>query len=1035
MQRNNKIIEWAMQNRQIILLLIAVLFVAGIYSLIVMPKQEQPEFTIRQGVVIGVFPGASSHEVEEQLTKPLERYLFTYTEVNRKKTTSKSENGICYIFVELADDVNEKNIVWSKIKHGINMFKSSLPSGVLALIANDNFGDVASLLITMESDDKTYREIDDYCDVLEDRLRTVPTVANVRRYGSQKEQITIYVDNEKLAAYGIGSKMLMANIMSQGLTITSGSLENNESVMPIHIAESFRSEQEIADQVIFSSSISDVVRVKDIGRVVREYPKSDSYITYNGRRCVLLSVEVNPKANIISFGKEVNLVLDKYKSELPESVNVDRIVDQPKVVSESINHFLMELMIAFLAVIIVTMILLPFRVAAVAALSIPITITITLAIMYLAGIPLNMITLAALIVVLGMIVDNSVVVVDSYIDKLDSGKERWQSSIQSAQEYFKSILSATLAISITFFPLLFTTTGTIHDFLTHFPWAISITLLISLVVAMLVIPIIQYFLIKKGLHSNAMTGDLINPENRKRHTILDYVQSTYEQLLAKVFKFPKTTITIALLSLVIGTVLFINLPRRMMPIAERDQFAVEIYLTKDSPLEKTAAICDSLENVLRADERVKSVSAFIGTSSPRFHIVYAPNMPSKAYGQFIVNTVSNKATEELLNDYTNKYAFYFPEAYIRFKQLDFQAVDAPIEIRLRGENISDLKKEAEKIEQYMLSLDECLWVRTSFDTPLPAVSIELDGIEAGRLGINKTLASLGIASGLTGMKISDLWEGNYAVPIYIEPESTNNTVSDLENVQISGLLGSSIPLRQIGKISPEWNEGTITHRNGITTLNVLADIKRNEYADRVFAKIRKYVEAEVAPQMPENIEYEYGGLMEFEDEAMSPMYLAMVFAFVMMFFILVFHFGKIKLAVTVMLSSSLSIFGAAFGVWILGIDFSAFAILGIIGLVGIIIRNGIIMYDYIEHLRFTKGESVLQASLNAGKRRMRPIFLTSAAASMGVLPMIISQSPMWSGMAAIIFFGTLISMIFVVTVLPVVYWLIYKKQDDILVNN
>ncbi|MDR1624555.1 MAG: efflux RND transporter permease subunit [Tannerellaceae bacterium] len=1026
MQKNNRVIEWAMQNRQIIILLIAALFVAGIYSLLMMSKQEMPEYTIRQGVVVGVYPGAGSQMVEEQMTKPLERYLFTYPEVKRAKTTSKSEEGICYIFVELADDVKDKNIVWSKIKHGLAQFKSSLPTGVLAVIANDNFGDVSSLLITMESDDKTYRELDNYADGLEDRLRCVPTVANVRRFGSQKEQITIYVDNEKLSAYGIGSKMLMANLFAQGFTTMSGTLENSRNIMPIHIAESFRSEQEIAGQLIFSSPQGDVVRVKDVGRVVREYPKADSYITHNGRKCVLLSVEVNPSANIIAFGREVYDVLDKFKTELPESVNVNRIVDQPEIVGASIDHFLMELLIAILAVVLVTMILLPFRVAAVAATSIPITIGITLAVMFMTGIPLNMITLAGLIVVLGMIVDNSIVVVDSYIDKLDSGKGRWESAIRSAQEYFKSILSATLAISITFFPLLFVTTGTIHDFLIHFPWAIGITLTISLLVAMLVIPIIQYFLIKKGLAQ-------VKKENgiKNKKSILDYVQSTYERLLATVFTYPKITLAIALASVVAGGLIFLTIPQRMMPIAERDQFAVEIYLPQGSPLEKTAAVCDSLENILRADERVKSVTAFVGESSPRFHVVYAPNMPSKAYGQFIVNTISNKATEEMLDDYTNNYAYYFPEAYVRFKQLDFQAVDAPVEIRLIGETIGSLKTQAEKISNYLQSLDECLWVRTSFDTPVQGAKIELDLDETSRLGINKALVSLGISSGLTGMKISDLWEGNYAVPVCIEPEKAGNTVSDLQNVQISGLLGASVPLRQIGHIAPEWEEGCITHRNGLRTLSVLADIKRGEYANEVFAKMSHYVENEIAPQLPDGVEYEYGGLSEFEDETMSPMYQGMVISFVIMFFILVFHFRKIKMAVIIMLAASLSIFGAAFGVWVLDIDFSAFAILGIIGLVGIIIRNGIIMFDYIEFLRFTRGKTVLQAAFEAGKRRMRPIFLTSACASMGVLPMIISASPMWSGMAAIIFFGTLISMTLIVTVLPVVYWLIYRKQDDI----
>lgn len=1029
MGNNNRILEWTMHNRQVIILLAGILFLAGIYSLIRMPKQEMPEFTIRKGLVAGIYPGASSRQVEEQLTKPLERYLFTFSEVNRITTTSVTEEGIVYIFVDLADDVKDHNIVWSKIRHGISTFKPSLPAGVLTVAVNDNFGDVSAILATMESDDKTYRELDGYCDILEDHLRAIPDVANVRRYGSQKEQITIYVDNEKLSAYSIGAGTLAANLFAQGFTTISGTLENSHSVIPIHIADSYRTEQEISDQIILSIPNGDVVRVKDIGTVVREYPAPDSYITHNGRKCVLLSVEVNPKANIITFGREVNQVLDSFESELPESVNINRIADQPEIVKDSVTTFLRELLIAIAAVIFVVFILLPFRVSLVSAMSIPITITITFVVMYTARIPVNFVTLAALMAVLGIIVDDTIVVVDNYIDKLDAGMGRWNATIQSVREYFKSLLSATLAISITFIPLLYTSTGLMRDMIRHFPWTVCIALFSSLLVGVLVIPVIQYFLLKRGLHASGV------PKTRKRLSFLDLLQSAYEKLLTGVFAFPETTLLIVLVSMAAGVLLFVSVPVRMMPVAERDQFAVEIYLPNDSPLRKTIAVADSMENILRKDSRVKSVSVFMGTSSPRFHFLYTPHMPSKAYGQFIVNTVSDKATEDMLDEYTNKYAFWFPEAYVRFKQLDFQNSDAPLEIRLISDNITDLKTEAKKIEDYLHGLESCLWVRTSFESPVQSARIELNQEEIARLGINKTLVSLGIASGLTGMKISDVWEGPYSLPVYIEPLYAENSVSDLENVQVPGLYGVSVPLRQISTISPEWNEGAIAHRNGIRTITVMADIKRGIDPQRAMKNIHAHTDRVIVPQLPAGMKLGYGGTREQDREVFDPLIMGLIYAFIIMFFILVFHFRKLKLAVIIISSILLCAFGAAFGVWIMGADFNAFAILGVIGLAGIIVRNGIIMFDYIEHLRFDKGESVRQAAIDGGKRRMRPIFLTSAVAAMGVLPMIISRSPMWAPMATIMFFGILITMILIVTVLPVAYWLVYRKHDRISVNN
>ena len=1023
----SKIIEWAVHNRRLMYLLVGLLFVAGVYSLVVMPKQEMPTYTIRQGVIIGVFPGANSLDVEQQLTKPLEKYLFTFPEVKRKKTHSKSQDGISYIFVDLADEVKDKNVVWSKIKHGINLFKSSLSSGVLAVIANDNFADVASILITLESDDKTYRELDGYFDKLEDHLRTIPTVANSHRYGSQKEQITIYVDNDKLNAYGIGSKMIMVNLFAQGFTLSSGTMENDNMVAPVHITDSYRSEYEIGEQIIYSDPLGNIVRVKDIARVVREYPKADSYITNNGKKCILLSVEVRPEANIVNFGMEVNKTLEKFKSELPESVSMYRIVDQPKLVGESINVFLREMLMAIAAVILVTMILLPFRVATVAATSIPVSISIALAVMYMAGIPLNMVTLGGLIVVLGMIVDNSVVIVDSYIDKLDHGIPRKQAAIDSAKEYLKSIFSATLAISITFFPFLFTVTGETYDFLHHFPWTVTITLGISLLVAITVIPLMQYVLIRKGIIQEKEERRLRG--KKERRTILDYVQRGYEKLLATVFAYPKITVGIALASIASGFMLFSIMPQRMMPLAERDQFAVEIYLPQGSPLEKTAAICDSMEQILRQDPRVKSVTAFVGEGSPRFHVVYAPNMPSKAYGQFIVNTISNKATEELLDDYTNRYAFYFPEAYVRLKQLDFQAVQAPVEIRLIGDNFDELKQQAGILTDYLNAQDECLWVRTSFEEPLAGVKIELNPTEAGRLGIQKAMVALGVASGLTGSNITTLWEGDYALPVCIHPENTNPNFSDIGNVQVSGLFGATVPLRQAGAVSPEWNEGQITHRNGLRTLTVLADVKRGENVTAMYDKIYGFMDGQFIPQLPAGMEYEYGGQPEVEAEVMTPMAKAIGIALVIIFMILVFHTGKVSRAALIMSSALLGLLGVAVGVLLMGIEFGSMSMLGLVGLVGIIVRNGIIMFDYLEKIREEQGLTVRDAAFEAGKRRMRPIFLTSAAASMGVLPMIISNSPLWSPLGTVIFFGTLISMVLVVTVMPVAYWLIFKNTD------
>lgn len=1024
MEKKTGIIEWAMKYKEIVILIVVTLMLFGIYALRVMPKQEFPIFTIRQGVIVGVYPGATPDEVEEQLAKPLEEFVFTYKEVRKAKTYSQSRDGILYLYVELNEDVNNKDEVWSKIKHGLNGFKSNLPSGVLALIANDDFGDTSALLITLESETKTHRQLQTHLENLEDKMRRIESVSNLRHYGLRNEQISIYIEKEKLASYGINLISLYQTLVSKGLIVPSGNIDNKDLVVPIHISRPYQSEIDIEEQIIFSDAGGNHIRLKNVAKVVREYPKPDSYITNNGKNCLVLSAEMRPGFNIVQYGKDVDAVLQEFQKTLPDDISIYRIADQPKVVDNSVNTFLQELLIAICAVILVTMVLLPFRVAGVAASSIPISIFISLGLMYAFGIELNTVTLAGLIVVLGMIVDNSIVIVDGYIEKLDHGIPRWNASIESAKEYFKAIFSATLAISITFFPFLVTLTGQTADFLKLFPWTILIVLSVSLAIAVLFIPFLQYFFIRKGLHQPG------NDKHQKK-SLLDRLQIGYNWLLGKVFQYPKISITITVLSIITGIIMFSGIPQRLMPIAERDQFAVEIYLPNGSSLEETETVSGNLEDILRKDERVVSVTSFMGMGSPRFQTTYAPKMGGKNFAQFIVNTTSIKATEEMLDEYTNKYAHHYPNAYVKFKQLDYQSVDAAIEVRLSGDDMGLIKERANALVTELKTLDEPVRVWTNYEEPLPGVEVKIDPVEANRLGVNEALIGLGMATRYGGLNISTIWEGDYQVPLVLKSQWENKdpNVSDVTDEYVSGLMSPAVPLRQIAEVSADWHEGQIVRRNGVKTITIMMDIKRGISPSKVQSKVENIVDQFVQKTDMEDITVSYGGIKESDQEILPKMIMALMIAVVIIFFILLFHFKSIKLATIVLGSTSLSLFGAAIGINIMDLDFSVTCVLGLVSLIGIIVRNGIIMYDYTEELRTQHGKSAYEAAFEAGKRRMRPIFLTSAAASMGVIPMIISKSPLWCPMGTVICFGTLITMVFILTALPLVYWLVYRKED------
>ena len=656
-------LKWPLEHYSISLLIIGILFVLGIFGMWDMPKDEFPAFTIRQGVVVAVYPGATTEEVEQQVARPLERFLFTYGEVNRIKTTTTSQNGMCLVMVKLNDDVNNKDEVWSKIKHGLALFKQSLPSGVLAVVANDDFGNTSALLIAIESSERSYRELNDYSSALSDRLRRIPSVANVRIYGEQKEQISLYVDRQRLQAYGIGQQALFSHLQAQGLTTLSGSISDTDQQVPIHIAPTENSVDEIANQIIYSDPVTGkVVRVRDVAHIEREYDATESYIEQDGNPCVLLSLEMTPGNNIVQYGKQVDQIINQYRhDQLPDDVKITRIADQPKVVGTSVRDFLRDLLISMAIIILVMMVLFPLRSAIVAAITIPLSTFISVSIMYLAGIELNIVTLAALIVVLGMVVDNAIVVIDGYLEYLGKGHEPKRAAIESARQYFMPMMLATLCISVIFFPLLVTMKGAFNDALRDFPWTIAINLLVSLFLAVTVIPFLEVLLIKP------------QDVGKSGNVITRWVQSTYNRVLDFTFAHPWITIGGGIALILLSSLITPSLKVRLFPFADRDQFAIEIFQPEGKGINETRVLADSVRHVLQRDDKVKCITSFIGCSSPRFMTCYAPQMAGRNFAQMIVNTTSQKATLDLLAKYQPMLSETFPEAYVRFKRLDFLA--------------------------------------------------------------------------------------------------------------------------------------------------------------------------------------------------------------------------------------------------------------------------------------------------------------------------------------------------------------------------
>ena len=1019
-QRNH--IEAAMANHSMVFFLIAILTIFGFWALPQLKKDEFPQFTIRMGVVAAIYPGATAEEIEEQVTKPLENYLFTVQEINKEKTHSVTKDGIVYVYTELRDDIEHKDEIWAKIRAGLDLFKvTSLPKGVLKVVVVDDFGSTSSMLMAVESNERSPRELEDYAKMLSDKLRAIPEMGKVNIIGTQEEEIAVDVDMDLLSKYGVNQASLLMMLSMQGLRSLSGTLPSNGAC--VHVDIPFKSEQEIKDQIVMVEPISGhALRLSDVADVERHYVDPKKYIRYfegdsvDGASCLIIELQMAGDNNIVEFGEKVDDVITETRAILPPDVKFHRISDQPKVVDDSVTSFLGDIVMSIVVVVLVMLVLFPVKTSIVASTGVPICTAITLALMYLFNIQLNTVTLAALIVVLGMIVDNSICVVDGYTFELESGHSPWYSASVATKDLFMPLVIATCSISAMFFPMPVIFNGIMKDFVKLFPWTVFFAMTASIGYAVWVTP----YLATRMIHRQAKPNFI----DKAQAKFFNWLQGVYEKFLGFCFKFGWGTLIFTVGLIVLGVFLFTRLNVQMLPKAEREMFAVEIHTRDGALIEETSQIADSLARILNADPRVKCVTSFYGQSSPRFHATYTPQMAAENYAQFIVNTESSDATEELLAEYTAKYEDYFPNAYIRFKQMDYQNVANPIEIYLKGEDMEEMAEYADSLKAFMASMPQLHWVHSDYDESRSVVSLHMKDEEAGRFGITQTTLSAFLATSLEGVTLTHIYEGDKTIPVMLYSEDADSLdCQSVSEMQVpTAIPGLWVPLSQVAEVRPTWHHSAITHWNGVRTITVAADLVGNASQPAANEEIMEWVKK----SGNHDFEISAGGLTKTNEEMVPQIVSAIIAAIVIMFAVLLYHYQRINLSILTISTALLTIFGAIFGLWIFGLDFSISAVLGIISLIGVIVRNSLMMFEYADELHNGPRQlSYHDAAYEAGLRRMRPIFLTSMTTALGVIPMIVAATSLWMPLGVVICFGTIFTLPLIVTVLPILYWKIF----------
>ena len=1019
----------SIRYRKAVYAVLAVLVAVGVTGLVKMNKDEFPTFVIKQGLVAGIYPGASAAQVEEQLTRPLQDILFSFREVDRGSCYSVSKDGICYIYVDLNCSQAKKDEVWSKIKLRLQTAQATLPLGVLGVAVLDDFSNTSSILLAMESPDKGYVELQDLADRLCSRLRRLPNLAQVKVVGGQSEEIAVTVDRERLSAYGISPTQLLLSYQTSSLRLPAGRFETDYVSAPIHVQSGVDGEREVAEKIVWSDPDGNVVRLRDVAAVERRMKRPEQFVAYNGDACLILDITMRPDHNIVSFGREVDAELAAFSAELPESVRLVKVSDMPAVVKESVSSFLVDLLISMLVVIAVMLLLFPIRSALIAGSGVPVITAVTLGVMYATGIDLNTVTLAALIVVLGMVVDDSIITMDGYMDKLHRGMSRHEAALASARELFVPIFTATLAISLMFFPCKYIIKGYLGDFVAYFPWVVLVALMTSILYAVTVVPSLETKFI--GPEKPARPG----PFDRLQNVLFRGIDRLYERVQGWCFRHPAITLGGGVAAIGLGVLMFLQVNIQMMPMAARDYFVVELEVQNGAGIDRTKALTDSLQSVLLAHPDIESCTAFMGTGAPRFSATYSPILPSSSVSQLIVKTTSNRATENYLKTEAPRLEHIFPDALLRFKQMNYQGVAAPVAVTFKGPEREVLIPLADSLKAFMGTMSaELQWIHSDADNWQPTVELLMDDDEATRLGISKSMLALSVAASFSGQTLATLYQDGRSLPVnlYSHDVGSDMDFSVIQNQMLpTAVPGISVPLRQVARVQPGWQLIQYVELEGFPQMMVMADLRSGQSQPPAMKKVKDYVETHLRPILPEGVKVEYGGLSAMNVEVVPQIVWSFVAAVAVLLAFLIFHFKKLSVALLTMAMSLLCLFGASFGLWVFNLDLGLTAVLGLISLVGIIMRNGILMYEYAEEQRFVYGVDVRTASMEAGKRRMTPIFLTSCTTALGVLPMVLRGDLLWQPMGVTICLGVVLSIALIVLIMPVAYWQLFKNQPTV----
>ncbi|EGQ8231245.1 multidrug efflux RND transporter permease subunit VmeV [Vibrio parahaemolyticus] len=1011
------IAEYSIKNKVISWLFIVILAIGGVTSFLELGRLEDPAFTIKDAMIVATYPGATSKEVEEELTYPLEKEIRKLPYIDR--ITSTSSNGMSQIMVSMKMDYGPDELpqIWDEMRRKINDLQPTLPQGVQSLQIIDDFGDVYGVMLMLTGDDYDYVELKRYADHLRREIELVDGVGKVDIAGDQQEMLFVEISLDRLASLNLDMNVVSGLLNQQNNVVSAGEVMVNGESLVIRPSGTLNTVQALENLIIHGRDTGNLIRLKDVATITRSIQeKPGNMILFNGKKAINIGISFASGVNVVEVGERLNAELSSLESIKPAGLDMSYFYNQAQEVDDSVKAFVISLAEAVAIVIIVLLFTMGLRSGVIIGVVLLLTVFGTFILMNYNNIELHRISLGALIIALGMLVDNAIVVVEGILVGLKKGRTKVQAAVDIVKQTQWPLLGATV-IAITAFAPIGLSQDATGEFMGSLFWVLCFSLFLSWVTAITLTPFLADLLLKE--EEKDSNGEDEDPYK-------GWLFVVFGALLKFALRFRWMTVA-AMVALLVGAVVaFGNVKQQFFPPSNTPMFYVDMWMPEGTDIRQTIKQAEKVESYIRQQDDIDFVSVSIGQGLQRFALTYQPEKSYEAYAQFQVRTTDRDNMFKLLHKLDDNLAKTFDEPTFQFKLMEFGPSPASkIEARITGPDPKVLRELAVKVEDILHTDPGARNVRHDWRERTKELVPVFNESKARRLGISKEDLSSTLQMAFGGSTFGVLRDGTHTLPIMMRlPEAERVDFESLQNVKIwSPSLQTYIPVDQIiDGVELDWSEPLIQRRDRKRTLTVLADhdVLSDDTAASLFARVQPKV---MALHIPEGYEITWGGEYESSKDAQEGLFGSLPMGYLLMFIITILLFNSIKKPLVIWFTVPLSIIGVAFGLLTTNMPFSFTAFLGLLSLSGMILKNGIVLLDQI-NLELESGKDPYLAIVDSAISRVRPVSMAALTTILGMIPLVFDA--FFGSMAITIMAGLGFATVLTLIVVPVMFAILFR---------